>query len=324
MDYAQYFSNLSIREKKDSIRVGVIAGGVSAEREVSLKTGTQIFNALQNLGYQVKFIDFKNDFTSQFSDIDIAFLALHGRYGEDGTVQGALELLKIPYTGSGVLSSAMVIDKVLTKKLLQCEGIPTPEYIALEGPDYGALADIEDRIQSTMGYPVVIKPNREGSTIGITISRNQKGTEAGIAEAAKHDNVILIEKFITGRELTVSILGRQAIALPIIEIRPKSGFYDYQSKYTVNMTEYLVPAQMDDDLAEGISRYAIQSHKLLSCSSLSRVDFILDQHNVPYLLEVNTMPGMTPTSLVPKAAAAAGISFEYLVEIILNFADLKI
>ncbi|MCG9479365.1 MAG: D-alanine--D-alanine ligase [Actinomycetia bacterium] len=319
-----HFKHLTIEEKKGHITVGVIAGGVSAEREVSLKTGTKIFEALKKMGYRSVFIDFKNDFTRQLDHIDIAFLALHGRYGEDGTVQGALELLGIPYTGSGVLSSAIVIDKVLTKRLLQCENIPTPPYIAVDRSGLEHMDQIDTTIKSRIGYPVVIKPNREGSTIGITIAEDRKGAAMGIKEAAKHDKVVLIEKFISGRELTVSILGDQPVALPIIEIKPKSGFYDYQSKYTVNMTEYLVPARLEDSLTEGINEYALKSHRLLGCTGISRVDFILDDQNIPYILEVNTMPGMTPTSLVPKAAAAAGISFERLVEIILNFADLKI
>ncbi len=319
-----YFKDLEIRKKKESLRIGVIAGGFSAERDVSLNTGNEIFEALKELGYRVSFIDFKKVNLNGLRKIDIAFLALHGRYGEDGTIQGMLELLKIPYTGSGVLSSAMVIDKIMTKKMLNCEGIPTPPYVALDANSSLNTVKLDHKIRKYLGYPVIIKPNREGSTIGVTITHEPSSLEQGIIEAAKHDRVILVEKFISGRELTSSILGSEPIALPIIEIKPKSGFYDFKSKYTANMTEYIVPASLDKEVALCIDKAALKSHKLLHCSAISRVDFMLGHDGIPYVLEVNTMPGMTPTSLVPKAARAAGISFNLLVEIILNYAQLKI
>jgi len=320
---AECFGDLSIREKKDSITIGVIAGGLSSEREISLKTGTKIYEALIDLGYRVDFIDFKDGFMQKLKNIDIAFLALHGRYGEDGTIQGMLELLKIPYTGSGVLSSAVVIDKIMTKKLLYCEDIPTPPYLVFDAQNPTDTDDLKKKVKG-MGYPVIIKPNREGSTIGVTIANEPAQLKPGINEARKYDRLVLVEKFIEGRELTASILGLNPIALPIIEIKPKSGFYDYRSKYTVNMTEYIVPAQLDQEMAFRINDIALKSHTLLNCSAISRVDFILDGSGTPYVLEVNTMPGMTPTSLVPKAAQAAGISFGHLAEIILNYAGLKI
>lgn len=318
------FQPFGIRENKERLKVGIIAGGLSAEREVSLKTGTEIDKALKKLGYRTTFIDFKTGSFAQLKSIDIAFLALHGRYGEDGTVQGMLELLKIPYTGSGVLSSAVVLDKILTKKLLHCQGLPTPPYMVHDCQNPRPIDKVDQAVKKDIGYPVIVKPNREGSTIGITIVRKPSQLKDGLAEAGRHDRMVLVEKFIQGRELTSSILGAKPLALPIIEIQPKSGFYDYQSKYTVNMTEYLVPADLADNMTSRINDIALQCHTLLGCCSISRVDFILDRRGTPYVLEVNTMPGMTPTSLVPKAAKAAGINFGLLVEIILNDAHLKV
>ncbi len=321
---AKHFKDLNIRGRKKDARIGVIAGGNSSEREVSLNTGTKIFEALQGSGYLVEFIDLNEISIKRLNSIDIAFLALHGRYGEDGTIQGMLELLRIPYTGSGVLSSSVVIDKIMTKKLLLCEGLPTPPFAIFDTKYPVSAKDMDKKIEQEMGYPVIIKPNREGSTIGVTIVRKPSQLKAGLDEASNHDDLALVEKFIEGRELTSSILGIEPVALPIIEIRPKSGFYDYKSKYTANMTEYIVPAELDEQISIKINDIALKSHRLLQCSAISRVDFILGRDDIPYVLEVNTMPGMTPTSLVPKAAAAAGINFGLLVEIILNHAHLKI
>ncbi len=323
MNILENFKDLKIRSKKDSIVVGVLAGGISAEREVSLKTGKKIYNALRKLKYNTMFIDPKNNLIEDLKKIDIAFLALHGRYGEDGTIQGLLELLKIPYTGSGVLASAIVLNKLATKKFLEYEKIKTPPYVGLNFNSEIDINKIKEKVEK-FSYPAIVKPNSEGSTIGITIVNNEENLLKAIEIAAKHDNEVIIEKYIKGRELTVSIIGDEPIALPIIEIKPKSGFYDYEAKYTVNMTEYIVPAKIDKKITKEIKGIGIKCHKILGCANLSRVDLIFSENNVPYVLEVNTMPGMTPTSLVPKAAEAAGISFEVLVEILLNNASLKI
>lgn len=324
-DILDYFKDIGIRKKKKDLNVGVIAGGISSEREISLKTGKNIYDSLLRSGYKATFIDSGDDFTAKLKSINTAFLALHGKYGEDGTMQGLLEMLKIPYTGSGVLSSAMVIDKVLTKQILQFENILTPEYLYFSsGEDSFDKNKINLLIKEEMDFPVIIKPNREGSTLGINIVNDEYELEPAIGDAEKYDNCVLVEKYIKGRELTVGIIGEDPVALPIIEIKPKSGFYDYYSKYTKNMTEYIVPAKLDTELADHVSGIALKSHDALKCSGVSRVDFILDDKNMPYLLEINTMPGMTETSLVPKAASKAGISFDLLVEIILNFANLKI
>lgn len=317
------FKILDIQKRKQSIKVGVVCGGISSEREISLKTGEGIFNALKNSGYNVEFIDFKADNISVFKNIDIAFLALHGKYGEDGTVQGLLELLKIPYTGSGVLASSLAIDKIFSKKIFIFEDIPTPVYTSLNLSMHLNIDDVKKEVLKKIGYPLVVKPSREGSTIGITIIQDEGDLEDAINFARIYDSSILLEKFISGRQVTVSLIGDKPVALPITEIRPKSGFYDFKSKYTAGLTQYITPAVLESDLEKKIKDLAIKTHNCLGCYGVSRVDLIIDENNMPFILEINTMPGMTATSLVPKSAAAAGIAFERLAEIILNFSSLK-
>lgn len=317
------FQKLDIRAKKHFLNIGVIAGGLSSEREVSLKTGEEIYKSLLKSGYKANFIDFKNNFCDRLKTINLAFLALHGKYGEDGTVQGLLELLKIPYTGSGVLSSALAMDKIISKKIFEKEGIPTPKYIPIHSKEGLNFTRLKAKVEKELSYPVIVKPSRQGSTIGISIVHDDCELEEGIQLALNYDSRALIEKFIPGKLLTVSIIGDKPVTLPIIEIRPKSGFYDYMSKYTAGFTDYIVPAPLDEALSAYIKSLALKAHRSLDCYGISRVDLIMDSQNNPYILEVNTMPGMTSTSLVPKAAEAAGIDFDLLVEIILNFSSLK-
>jgi D-alanine-D-alanine ligase len=358
------FRNFPTREIKGSLKIGVIAGGISSEREVSLSTGKGIHEALLSLGYRAEFIDFTGDMKVMLKKIDIAFLALHGKYGEDGTMQGFLELLKIPYTGSGVLASAIAMDKIFSKKIFEFENIPTPPYLVFDLGNMEQMDEITPKISEnispkiteniapkitpkiteniapkitekivdimaskiagSIGYPLIVKPGRGGSSIGVTIVQGPEGLGRALRDASLHDGRILIEKFIPGKQLTVSIIGIQPQALPIIEIRPKSGFYDYQSKYTPGFTEYIVPAPIEKHLAEQVSSFAVRCHKALDCSAISRVDFIHGNDGSINILEVNTIPGMTPTSLVPKAAGVCGISYELLTEIILNCASLKL
>lgn len=324
LDISNRFKNISIREKKNSLKIGVISGGISSEREISLITGKNIYQSLLKSGYDAVFIDLKDDFYSKLREIDLAFLAVHGRYGEDGTVQGLLELMKIPYTGSGVLASAIAINKIISKKILIYENIPTPEYIELDYIGSEGLNKMVYVIEKKFDYPIVVKPNSEGSTIGVNIVQKKDQLKNAVEEAIKYDYKILVEEYIRGRELTVSIIGREPVALPIIEIKPKSGFYDYKSKYTKNMTQYIVPAELNKKIADRISEMALRCHKALGCSGISRIDFMLDGNGNAYVFELNTMPGMTATSLVPKAAKVAGIDFALLVEIILDSASLKI
>jgi D-alanine-D-alanine ligase len=323
-DILEKFQDLQVRKKKKSLKIGVIAGGISSEREISLLTGENIYRSLLKSGYNVTFIDFGKDFYNKLKKINLAFLALHGRYGEDGTVQGLMELMKIPYTGSGVLGSAIAINKILSKKILKCENILTPEYITLDFNNIRSPAKSRSLVNEKLSYPVIVKPNSEGSTIGINIVNNSEQLEYAVEDALKYDNKVLIEKYIGGRELTVSIIGKEPVALPIIEIKPESGFYDYEAKYIKKTTEYIVPAKLDKGISRHISEVALKCHRVLECSSISRVDFILDSCGNAYVFELNTMPGMTVTSLVPKAARAAGISFDLLVEIILDLANLKV
>ncbi len=299
-----------------SKKIGVLLGGLSAEREISLKTGTAALNALRELGYDAVAIDAGTDLPEQLrqSGVEVAFIALHGRFGEDGRVQGLLEMMQIPYTGSGVMASSIAIDKVVTKQLLLFHELPTPGFDFIRPGD--SIADLQARCQQ---LPLIVKPSREGSTIGITIARTAEVLQQGIAAAAELDGTVLVEEFIDGDELTVSVLNGKA--LPIIKIVPKSGFYDYQAKYFSGDTAYLLPAPIDAEIYQQVQRDAEAAYRALGCRGAARVDFMLREREY-YCIEVNTIPGMTETSLLPKAAAAAGIIFPQLVEMLLDDADL--
>ena len=297
-------------------KIGVLLGGMSAEREISLKTGNAALQALQQLGYAAVAIDVQKNLPQQLQQagIEIAFIALHGRFGEDGRVQGLLEMLQIPYTGSGVLASSLAIDKVMTKQFFLYHQLPTPEFNFMRDGD--SMTDLLERCHH---LPAVVKPSREGSTIGITIAENREELRAGIELASNLDGTVLVEDFIEGSELTVSVLNGRA--LPVIKIVPKSGFYDYQAKYNSGDTEYLLPAPIDKDVYQLVQQAAVKACRVLGCRGAARVDFMLRQGEF-FCIEINTIPGMTETSLLPKAAQAAGIDFAQLVEMILLDADL--
>jgi len=301
-------------------KIGVLMGGLSREREISLKTGAAIRKALLEKGYDVRAIDVGHDVAEVLirEKIERAFVALHGRFGEDGTIQGMLELMRIPYTGSGVLASALAMHKVLSKKVFLCEGIPTPSYEVLhrEELEKGTGGSLSLRL------PVVVKPAREGSTIGISIVREEEDLLPALKKAAECDEEILVEAFVRGREVTVGILGD--IPLPVIEIAPRSGFYDYRSKYTKGETEYIIPARLPRERYLEAQETSLRAYKVLGCSGCARVDVMTDEEGNPFVIDVNTMPGMTETSLVPQAARHAGISFGDLAERILLGASLKI
>lgn len=305
---------------KDKI-IGVLLGGLSKEREISLKSGNAILDALLTKGYDAIPIDVDRqiDKTLQDKGVEVAFLALHGRYGEDGCIQGLLELRQIPYTGSSVLASALAMDKFLSKEILTSEGIPTAPHDFFDG-SYERASDFIKRMQ--VPFPVVVKPNREGSTIGITKVEDSKDLKGAIQEAAELDSRVLVEQFVQGREVTVGVLNQKA--LPVLEVIPKSGFYDFEAKYTPGATEYICPAEISSELTQKLQDFAKKVCYRLGCEGVSRADFIISEDQVPYFLEVNTLPGMTSTSLVPKAAQVAGISFEDLVEQILQSARLKV
>jgi D-alanine-D-alanine ligase len=293
-------------------------GGLSKEREISLRSGRAVATALRAKGYDVVEVDVGRDVAEKLlkERVEVAFIALHGRYGEDGVIQGLLEIMQIPYTGSGPLPSAIGIDKDLTKKLAAEAGIRTPKWTTISKDDVGA------GLKPAPTLPVIIKPNREGSTIGMSIVREQKDFQPALVEAAQYDETILMEEFITGTEVTVGILNGRA--LPTLEIVPKGGFYDYASKYTKGMTEYIIPARISEAARAQVSQVTEKVFSLLKLSGVARMDFIVNPAGEDYFLEVNTIPGMTETSLVPKAAAAAGLSFEDLCEEILKGASLKV
>src|SRR3990167_1388765 len=315
--------NIGLRWKKKSVfgnkKIGVLMGGTSSEREISLITGGAISAALKKLNYHVVDIDLKGKISEalQENKVDVIFNALHGRFGEDGVVQSVLEDFKIPYTGSGVVSSALGMAKAFTKDVFCAHGIVTPHY-DLWFTQNEPLQTYFKKIK--MEYPLIVKPEGGGSTIGMTIVHDPKNMKEALESAAQYDKVVMVEKFIEGREITGGVLNGEA--LPLIEIRPKSGFYDYESKYTKGKTEYLCPAPISRELTEKIQRQSVFIFEKLRCRGCARSDFIVSKSDEIFFLEINTLPGMTATSLVPKAAAQMGLSFEELVEQILNTATL--
>jgi D-alanine-D-alanine ligase len=305
----------SFKKKK----IGVMMGGLSREREISLKTGKAILKALTEKGYHASPIDVGQDIAETLikEKIEIAFMALHGRFGEDGTIQGMLELMRIPYTGSGVLASALALHKIMAKKFFFCEHIPTPTYEVFYREEIGK----NSRRAISLPLPVVVKPAREGSTIGVSIVKEEDELIPALEEAGNYDEEILVEEFLKGKEITVGVL--EDIPLPVIEIVPKSGFYDYHSKYTKGETDYIVPARIPREKYLYAQEISLKAFQVIGCCGCARVDLMTDEEGNPYVIDVNTMPGMTETSLLPKAAHYVGISFEDLVERILLGAALK-
>jgi D-alanine-D-alanine ligase len=295
-------------------------GGLSREREISLRTGKAILKALSEKGYTVIAIDVRDDITEKLvkGKVECAFLALHGRFGEDGAIQGMLELMRIPYTGSGVLASALAMHKIMAKKFFQCEKIPTPAFEAFQKEEI--KRGLQKKI--SLSLPLVVKPAREGSTLGISIVQREEELSPALEKAGEYDEEIFVEEFMKGREITVGIL--EEIPLPVIEIVPKSGFYDYHSKYTKGETQYILPARIPREKYLYAQEISLRTFRTLGCSGVARVDLMTDENENPFVIDVNTMPGMTETSLLPKAASYAGIPFEDLVERILLGASLKI
>lgn len=307
------------REELRTKKIGVLLGGLSAEREVSLKTGNAILDSLKRQDFQAVGIDVGRDICRQLESegIEVAFLALHGRYGEDGTVQGVLEFLQIPYTGPGVLASSVAMNKLATKRFLESAGLPTPSYLV------AVDQSLIPASRQTLGYPLVVKPACEGSSLGISIVREEDELPAAQKVAFTYDAEILLEQFIPGREITAAVLDGEP--LPLIEIKPVSGFYDFQAKYTSGATDYLVPAPLPEKVTQMIQRLAVESCRVTGClNGAVRVDFRLDNDDRPFVIEINTIPGMTGTSLLPKAALTAGIDFDALIVKILCGASLEI
>ncbi len=297
-------------------RVGVFFGGISAEREISLRTGAAAAGALRRKGYDVKEIDIREDWlgTVRGAEVDVAFLALHGRFGEDGCIQAACELAALPYTGSGVAASAIAMSKSLGKRVAAAAGVPCPPDAIYEGPASGEKPP-------PFGFPLVVKPDREGSTVGVTIVRSPEQWEPALAEAARHDSRVLAEGYVAGREITVGVLNGRV--LPAIEIVPRSGFYDYRSKYTAGETEYVIPVPMDRDVLLRAAEYTRRAAQSMRLRGAARLDYRVDTAGNVFFLEANTIPGMTETSLLPKAARFDGLAFDDLVEEILSDAGLS-
>ncbi|MFZ6798648.1 D-alanine--D-alanine ligase [Undibacterium sp. Di24W] len=308
---------------KDLGKVGVLFGGRSAERDVSIMSGTGVLNALRSRGIDAHGFDPAERSLADLAaeKFDRVFIALHGRYGEDGSLQGALEQLGIPYTGSGVMASSVAMDKIFTKKIWLYHQLTTPNYAVLS-----ADSDLA-KVTQELGLPLIVKPPHEGSTIGITKVSAAEALPAAYQLAAQFDEEVLAEEFIQGRELTVAVLGRGAgaRALPLIEIVAPDGNYDYQNKYFTDDTKYLCPAPLDESLSLEIQRMCEEAYRAVNCEGWARIDVLLRaRDNKPFLIEINTSPGMTGHSLVPMAAKAAGMSYEDVCIEILKTARLKI
>lgn len=313
-------------------RVGVLCGGLSDEREVSLRSGANCHAALKRLGYEnAELIDVGHDIAIVLKEkrIEVAFLALHGKYGEDGTMQGLLELMQIPYTGTGVLGSALALSKPLTKQVLKANGIPSAETIVIDEHDAKNFRAIVGNVKWA---PAMVKPLAGGSSVGVSKVDDSSSLVATVEETITKYGGAIVEKYIKGPEITVGVLedlgparnGTSIYALPILELRPKSsaGFYDYEAKYTKGMTEFILPAELSPEVTAECQQLAIKTFRALQCCGYARVDMIVDGGTKPHVLEVNTLPGMTDTSDLPAMCAEAGTSYDELVERILRSSGL--
>lgn len=303
-----------------SMKIGVLMGGLSVEREVSLRSGSAVSEALGSLGYDVVNIDCGKDLAQRLHQekVQLAFLALHGRYGEDGCVQGLLESLFIPYTGSGVLASSVGMDKVFAKQIFIGHGIPTPPYVSFT--DAASAHESADRLP--FPFPVVVKPSREGSSVGVSICKTREQFHAAVDQAANLAGSLMVEKYIKGREIEGAVLDEEALGA--IEIVPANEFYDYEAKYKPGSgTQYLFPAPLPPDQYQRVNEVCLAAHRALGCQGATRSDVIVTESKEVYLLEVNTLPGMTAQSLLPKIAAGRGIAFPQLCERLVLGASLK-
>lgn len=307
---------LELKSRRTNVnfgKIGILMGGPSSEREISLKSGKAVYEAISRLGFNVVSIDIKTDNIQEnirlikSSKISCAFLALHGRFGEDGQIQGILDILNIPYTGSGALASRLAMDKIAARQIFSLYGINVPRYKTIDKCSYSG---INWRMNNRLSFPVVVKPSTHGSSIGLSIVDKVENFDKAIELAFSFDEKVLIEEYVSGREVTVGVLDEKA--LPVVEIVPKNRFFDYEAKYKTGMTDYIVPAQLESEIVAKVQETALLAHKLLGCSGCSRVDVILDSNNTPFVLEVNTIPGFTETSLLPKAAKAQGVEFAQL------------
>lgn len=304
--------HLKVQHNPAHVKIALLVGGTSGEREISLVSGHEIQKALEAQAYHFELLDTaENSYISQLVSgrFDLAFIALHGRGGEDGCIQGVLESLGIPYTGSGVLASALAMDKARAKLFYRDAGLLTPKSVALVKGENYKLVDL----LAEVALPCVVKPSSEGSALGVTIAHELSQLEEAVTAAFQHDNEILIERFIEGTEITVGVLGNDELtALPVIEIVPRAEFYDFEAKYSAGGSEHIIPARLSPEQNLSAQQSAIKAHKALGCRGFSRTDMIVDRQGACWVLETNTIPGMTPTSLFPDAARHMGMSFEEL------------
>lgn len=300
-------------------KIGVLCGGMSSERDVSLRSGKNCFEALKRLGYtNVEMIDVDKNISKTLLDknIEIAYIALHGKYGEDGCIQGLLEILDIPYTGSGVKASAIAMNKEYTKRILKTQNIPViPSEV---------IFDLKELTQNGLNlkYPLMVKPVSEGSSIGMAKVNTKEELESAVKAALEFKSGVMVEEYIDGKSITVGVLDidSETIATPVLEFRTKTEWYDYEAKYTHGMTEFILPSEISEDLTELVKDLSIKTHIALGAKGMSRVDFVVSRDNVPYVLEINTIPGMTDLSDLPAQSRAMGIDYDNLVRIILESA----
>ncbi|MFA5063505.1 MAG: D-alanine--D-alanine ligase [Candidatus Omnitrophota bacterium] len=313
--------NQKSKAKSQFGRIGVLMAGSSTEKKVSLKSGHAVCEALKTKGFEIVPVIIKTEDLGENvrllkrKKIDCAFIALHGRFGEDGGIQRILRMLKIPYTGSGVKASRLAMDKIASRKIFQRYGLNVPRFAVLKKDFYNA------KNLSNLGLPLVVKPATHGSSIGLSVVDRANDIPKAINLAFRFDERILIEEYIKGRELTVGILEEEA--MPVIEIIPKHNFFDYQAKYKKGLTDYMVPAKLTPAVSSRVKKAALSAHKLLGCFGCSRVDIILNHKDEPFVLEVNTIPGLTETSLLPKAAGEIGIDFTSLCVKLISLAHEK-
>ena len=310
------------RTKLKNKKIAVLMGGRSGEREVSLMSGKRVLDSLKSQGFKAISLDPDEKLIENIKKnrIDIAYIMLHGKFGEDGTVQGLLEHFGIPYTGSKILASALAMNKVASKRIFQATGIPTPQYLTID-PDANISKQCE-KIKRIFPFPLVVKPTSEGSSLGVTIVKEEEKLEKVLLGTVEKFKDVFIEEYIKGREVTVGILGSGdgLTALPILELKPKAEFYDYKAKYTEGGTDFILPARLPKDLYKHTQETALRAHRALGCYGVSRVDIIVSGDHTPYVHEVNTIPGMTDRSDLPAEAQCAGISFDELVVKILESA----
>ncbi len=314
-------------------RIGVLMGGLSAERDISMRSGLAIYQNLQEMGYDAVLIDVGKDIASVIKKekVKVAFLALHGGMGEDGSIQGLLETLGLPYTGSGVLASALAMDKEASKKIFAYHGLPFAPFMVVrkgKGAKKGKAKAVNFAVPGVFDFPDfpvppfelpwVVKPVSEGSSIGVSIVKEEAELVPCLEKTFALDARVMVEKFIKGKELHIGIIGDRVMGG--VEVRPSLEFYNYEAKYTSGLTDYIIPPEVDEGIYRKTCELAVQAHMALGCSGVSRVDFRIDEDNAPYLLEVNTLPGMTTTSLIPKIAQSEGMSFKHIIEEIIRHA----